>query len=319
MLRIYGVKKTTVFDCLWRVVDAVNRTLVIEFPLRNMDALRVLEAQFRANSTQGVWQGCVGCIDGVHFKMRAPTPGKEVDDPIRYFVPRKGEYALLCIAICDVHRRFTYYSIDMAATTHDSLAWSSSSLGVLVNNGALPRPFFLNGDSAFSLSNHMVVPTGGADPNFDYVQSSNRMPIECAFGMLAKRWGILWRPLVCGFHRRAPLIGCLMRLHNFCIDHNVPDDELVYMFEGCNIAPVQPYRWAMAPEFDKEGRPVHLLDTTADSEELIDTFVNHSIVRDKLIERVNQVGITRPPLAPRLVSSRRGRAIRNRRRAGHAT
>ena len=43
------------------------------------------------------------------------------------------------------------------------------------------------------------------------------MAIECAFGMLVRRWGILWRPLGFAFERRSPLIGALMRLHNWCI------------------------------------------------------------------------------------------------------
>ena len=301
--RIYGIKQTYVYTCLWQVVDAVNDAIPIYFPIDDHDGLCKIEAEFRAASTQGVWRGCVGCIDGVHFKMRAPSLS-EVPNPIRYYVARKSEYALLCIAICDVNRRFLYYSMEMAATTHDSLAWNASSLGTRINQGALPFPFFFNGDNAFSLSNHMVVPSG-TDTNFDFVQSSNRMAIECAFGMLVRRWGILWRSLGCAFERRAPLIGALMRLHNWCIDNNVPDDELQTAHsQGEEVAVVQPGCWRQAPKFDGDGKPVEYLDTGDLSEA---PRAMHSLVRDQLMARVAELGLSRPPLPSRCVPTRKGR------------
>ena len=66
----------------------------------------------------------------------------------------------------------------------------------------------------------MVVPSGmSADDAFDFYQSSARMPIECSFGILVRRWGILWRALEVRFDRRAATVGACMRLHNYCINH----------------------------------------------------------------------------------------------------
>jgi hypothetical protein len=53
------------------------------------------------------------------------------------------------LAVCDAARRFTYY-VSQVPTTHDSLAWSMSTLGQRINNGELPAPFFINGDAAFT-------------------------------------------------------------------------------------------------------------------------------------------------------------------------
>lgn len=39
-----------------------------------------------------------------------------------------------------------------------------------------------------------------------------------AFGILVRRWGILWRPLEVAFHKLASVVNVLMNLHNFCID-----------------------------------------------------------------------------------------------------
>ena len=51
---IYHVSKSYVYDCVWAVVDAVNRHLAIEFPIDDVHKLRVLEAEFRAVSRGGL-------------------------------------------------------------------------------------------------------------------------------------------------------------------------------------------------------------------------------------------------------------------------
>ena len=92
---IYNVSLSYVYKCIWAVVEAVNRHLAIEFPIDDPAKLAQLEAEFRAQSAGGVWQGQVGAIDGVHFATAAPS-NHDVDDPMRYHVARKDEYALLC-------------------------------------------------------------------------------------------------------------------------------------------------------------------------------------------------------------------------------
>jgi hypothetical protein len=57
---------------------------------------------------------------------------------------------------------------------------------------------------------------------FSFYHSSVRMVIECSFGQLVSRWGILWRPLRVPL-RRAPLVvETCMCLHNIMIDRQVP-------------------------------------------------------------------------------------------------
>ena len=57
----------------------------------------MLEAEFRAKSVGGVWTGQVLAVDGVHFEQL--NPGSTVENPLKYYVTRKGCYALLCIAL----------------------------------------------------------------------------------------------------------------------------------------------------------------------------------------------------------------------------
>ena len=303
---IYHVSLGYVYKCIWTVVDAVNQRLQIKFPIDDPEKLATLEAEFRAASPGGIWEGQVGALDGVHFATIAPS-SKDVDDPMRYFVARKDEYALLCMAVCDAQRRFLYYDISQVPTTHDSLAWYMSKLGRRIADGDLPDPYFINGDSAFSLSPSLVCPsTLPEHDDFDYHQSSNRMPIECAFGVLVQRWGILWRSLRCRFDRRAQLIGACMRLHNFCIDERVAEETVIKH----GVGQVQPGRWEPAPLFDRHGRPVHHLDI--EQEDAVRARVRrraaHKNVRLMQLARLVQAsGIKRPALAPGLRKKVRGR------------
>lgn len=184
---IYNMGRTACYDCLWLVVDAVHAKFRMDFPTEDVAKLEVLEAEFRAKSRRQVWRGCVSAVDGVHFKMDKVNL-KDCDNPARFWVERKQMTALLCIAACDARRRFTMYDMSQAATTHDSQAWKASKVGMEVLAGKLPPQFFFNGDTAFTLSKQMIIPTAGKDDNFDFEQSSNRIAIECAFGILIRRW-----------------------------------------------------------------------------------------------------------------------------------
>ena len=291
---IYDVDRSYVYKCVWLCVDAVNACLTMEFPLKDVNKLKKIEAEFRAHSKEGVWEGCCGCIDGVDFAMEAPTL-KDVPNPMKYYVDRKHAYCMLCIAICDYDRRFTYANVSQVPTTHDSLAWSATKLGQEIAAGELPAPFFINADAAFTLSSSMITPSG--DPNlddFDFVQSSNRMPIECAFGILIRRFGILHKKLRVRFDRRGHLILACMRLHNYCIDKRIEDETQ----ELHGLHNVNPGRWTLAPIYDPEGRPVQYLDILRGPRQRVhaDDATEKTSTRRKLVQLISNAGITRPQL-----------------------
>jgi hypothetical protein len=271
-----------------------------------LDWRQVLEAEFASHRTDRVWRGQVAAIDGVIFKM--VNPGCAVPNPGAYFVARKDEFGLLCIATCDYHRRFLSYDISQASTTHDSMAHAASELGKQLASGRLHPDFFINGDSAFTRAPHMVIPGGG--DAYDYVQSSTRMPIECAFGILVRRWGVLWRPLSVRFDRRAPLIGACMRLHNLCIDERITEETC---FKN-GLGEVQPGRWERVPKFDREGRPVEYLDTAAANAPPPEPRMRRAVAADAgkrrqeaLAQAIRNAGIARPALQHGLRKKKRRR------------
>jgi hypothetical protein len=104
--------------------------------------------------------------------------------------------------------------------TSDSLAFRDTSLGQRVLRQTLPAGFFLVGDAAYTLTNSLLTPIAGtlasmgiyAD-SYNFHLSQLRINIECAFGILVRRWGVLWRPLECAFYKMPHVVLCCMRLH----------------------------------------------------------------------------------------------------------
>ena len=62
--------------------------------------------------------------------------------------------------------------------------------------------------------------------------------------------------------RRAIVIACLVRLHNWCIDHRIKSE--FNEVNGMVLGPTG--RWVPAPRFDRDGRPVEYLDTHTESQ-----------------------------------------------------
>ncbi|KAJ8599875.1 hypothetical protein CTAYLR_005373 [Chrysophaeum taylorii] len=101
----------------------------------------------------------------------------------------------------------------------------------------------------------------GKDDDFNLEHSSVRINIECTFGLLVRRWDILWRPLEMDFNKRGAVVGCCMRLHNFCIDKRLELEEEELRKEGEERLEVQPGRRWKAPHVDRDDVPVENLDT----------------------------------------------------------
>jgi len=238
----------------------------------------------------------VAAVDGCHFGMH--NPGMAVPDSRAYYVLRKSCYALLATAVCDAELRFLFWDFNVTPTTHDSQAWALSELGLMIHK--LPPPYFICGDSAYIPSEQMVTPYGKPEmTNYDFVQSSNRICIERAFGVLIRRWGILWRDLTMRFDKRAKVVGCCMRLHNYCVDSRVALDGLAVCggSEACAVPGdgVVNDRWECTPVFDRDGRPVKSLTDLTALAPAAAAAGEASNRRAELAVAVAEVGFVRPP------------------------
>ena len=83
----------------------------------------------------------------------------------------------------------------------------------------------ISDDNAFCENMTMGTPLPGlnisaAEDAYNFYHSQVRITIERVFGILVHRWPILWRPLSMSILKVPAIVTCLMRLHNFCIDHD---------------------------------------------------------------------------------------------------
>ena len=119
-----------------------------------------------------------------------------------------------------------YRSITSRGADHDSSAFKNSPLykWLLTNWKWLAKKgFYFIGDSAYSIKSFILTPFDNtlhatAEDNFNYFHSSSRIAVECAFGEVDLRWGILWRPLKFSLINNTSVIDACMRLHNFIVD-----------------------------------------------------------------------------------------------------
>lgn len=67
---------------------------------------------------------------------------------------------------------------------------------------------------------------GSKEDSFNYQLSSSHIYVECAFGTMYTKWGILWKPLQFRLkHNVVVVIDTICWLHNFLIDYE-PDNNL---------------------------------------------------------------------------------------------
>ena len=118
-------------------------------------------------------------------------------------------------------------SIKFIGKCHDSTAWKDTNLYndlVQMADFLAERNLFFVGDSAYGIRSLLLVPYDNAKPyskkdNFNYFLSSCRIYVECAFGEINLRFGILWRKLAFDLHFSTRVIDACLRLHNFLVKY----------------------------------------------------------------------------------------------------
>jgi hypothetical protein len=210
--------------CLWPTIEAIDKALVLGVPFHDREALVKLSDEY-ASYTNGQMKGCIMAIDGWVARTRKPFVS-EVGD-VNAYRNRHGCWGLVILAGCDARCRFLMWSCKNSGSTNDCLAWSISQMKVEMDAGRLPCDFYIIGDEAFSCTDQLLVPYGGRGlgvwkDSFNYHLSSMRQCIERAFALYVQRWGIVWRALRTDFNRWPLVLTVCAKLHNFCIDRQVP-------------------------------------------------------------------------------------------------
>lgn len=103
---IHGVHKSTLFQCLWEVVEAINGSDIGAFRWSTTEKeCAASAAAWRQLSDFDVFTDTVGAIDGLFVALRQPTAR---DDPRqrKYFSAHKGTYGLNVQAVCNANLSF---------------------------------------------------------------------------------------------------------------------------------------------------------------------------------------------------------------------
>jgi hypothetical protein len=145
----------------------------------------------------------------------------------KFLCGRKGKVGLNCQAVSDVRRRILDISIGYGGSSLDCLAFERSELFDRCEAGVMKNGKVLFGDNAYLNTQYMATPYTNVSGNeeqvtkddYNFFHSQLRIRVECCFGMLVQRWGILRMALhhSISIPRIVALVNCLARLHNFCI------------------------------------------------------------------------------------------------------
>jgi hypothetical protein len=183
-----------------------------------------------ARGSNGVIGGCIGALDGWVVKIKKPSPRDGVRNA-KSFYSRKGFFALNVQAIVDKKKRVLFRSIISRGAEHDSTAFKNSGLYQwLMHNwkSLMDKGYYFIGDSAYALKSFLLTPYdnamhGTTEDNYNFFHSSSRISVECAFGEIDLRWGILWKELEYSLELNCTVIDVCMRLHNFIVEYRNSD------------------------------------------------------------------------------------------------
>ena len=159
----------------------------------------------------------VGAVDGSHIPIVAPH--LYAAD----YYNRKDFHSVLLQGVVSSKCLFWDYDIGWAGSMHDANLWARTEIRKFCEEGRLSQ-YALVGDAAYSCRPWMLASFRGhrdgltrEEYNWNYVQSSTRMCVERAFGMLKGRWRILLKIIDVHLKNVPDLVCTCLVLHNICI------------------------------------------------------------------------------------------------------
>jgi hypothetical protein len=128
------------------------------------------------------------------------------------------------------------------------------------------------------------------------IQSQLRINVECSFGMLVNRWGILWQPMRCDLRKVPRVVLACMKLHNFIIDTGCVEIPAAIVHEqpgcGTKALPLHERPRLFSPH------PATLLNVMSGRRNKT-VKVHSTSTRDFLLDHVSSSGFQRPALSRR--------------------
>ena len=329
LMSSHGIGRSTIYDSIWKVVDAVNESSQLSFNEDNSPFPTHAEQEeiadgFGAKSGAG-FNKVVGAIDGMLIWTVCP-PLKWCREKNKcqtnFHCSRKDKYGLVMLAICDHRTKFRWLNISEPGRMSDYASWIKTDLTSQLDDDALMSQILLAGhtligDNAFVKKKYMAVPFPGtgievSQDAYNFYLSQLRITIERAFGILVHRWGVLRKPLNVHIGRVSALVTCLCRLHNYCIDSGLPalsrtseeDERSIHRVARQRSAQRGGTRMA-AINLDRHARPDGLLDGGDHFSDCEGrgrgrpAAAEAETPMDGMLRQVQEQGLVRPPIQRR--------------------
>lgn len=172
-----------------------------------------------------------GAVDGTLFEISRPS---EYDG----WYCRKGYPAVNMQAVVDDRMHFMSFDI-RPGSWNDRKIWAASRFGSSIDQ-RIPSSGHVIGDAGYTLDTTLLTPyipheeagcrLNSTQRNYNFLHSSTRMVIECAFGLLKNRFRILKRVLE---HKKIPnvtntIVSCMV-LHNVLINLGDEVEQLAFV------------------------------------------------------------------------------------------
>lgn len=170
---------------------------------------------------------CVGAVDGKHVVIQFPANSGTL------YSNYKGSYSIVFLAVVDARCRFRLVDIGTYGGSSDVL--SSSVLGQALRDASLsippdqhlpgaehlgPLPHVFIGDEAFPLLHNLIRPYSEENLPLEHCLINDRLanariPVECAFGILASQFHIFHRVMGVEPAAAEMFVKAACILHNF--------------------------------------------------------------------------------------------------------
>ena len=220
---LYGVEENGAYTVVWKTLAVLDKKLKLnDFNPWDLGQCKALAQKMYIRSKQTI-AGCIGALDGMAVRIYKPR-NSDAENSL-HFLNRKGFFSINLQAIADADWKFLWYSMETAGGTHDSLAFKVSELGRSLEDKGLPKDYWIAGDDAYACSEYLLTPYAKQScrgcrerDDFNFYQSRCRINVECAFGLLVQRFGVLRRPMRCKLERVVLVVSVCMKLHNILID-----------------------------------------------------------------------------------------------------
>lgn len=308
ILQVHGVSYQQVYISVWNVVDAINEceSIQIAFPTEHSRQIEIAEGFKRKSRVD--FPSCLGCVDGMLIWINKPCQKSKLQSgigPKKFYCGRKKKFGINLQAICDHRRRFLDIDVRHPGSTSDYLSFSTSK----IHSKILTVPNFLHpslhffGDNAYVNTSFMATPFKGSHSGvkdaYNFYHSQLRINIECAFGMLVHRWGVLRKPFPVNItvSKVSQIVRVLCILHNFCIDGNESLADDAFGSDTMSRIDAGAYLLAASPEV----APQHLNDPGHHADDYDFRRIRRAernatdLPRDKMLQHLQAMGIHRRP------------------------